>query len=449
MEAGPFAGKCRRTVAAIMSSNRRGFFQTLAGGAGLSLRSAVRGFGRTRVLEMSTSLADPEGHDRLQPEWYKKKIAQVQAELEKRKLDALVLLNSHNVVYATGYFHISTERPLGVMIPKSGDPVMFIPELEVDQIKLWWVKDYEAYFDYPGPENRIRWIFGRVARRGLARGRIGIEEATPSRRKQMSLGAPNARLIDAGELIEHLRWVKDDDEIAIMRRAMYFADFAVQAARRFITQAGPVTEDQILKATADALADKMSRELRDVVGVSIESPFGGLVPFGKRSAFPHAVPSQERLKRGDPLILSLGAQVGGYNVECERSFVVGPPTEYARRLYDVMLAAHDEGVTAMKEGVVAEEVDKRALDQIRKAGFAGFLKHRTGHGIGLEDHESPWIAEGDKTVLRKGMTFSCEPGVYDPGSGGFRHSDTVVVREERSEVLNQYPTRLEDMIIEI
>ncbi|HTC78776.1 MAG TPA: M24 family metallopeptidase, partial [Terriglobales bacterium] len=111
--------------------------------------------------------------------------------------------------------------------------------------------------------------------------------------------------------------------------------------------------------------------------------------------------------------------------------------------------AHDTGAAALKEGAVAENVDKQALQQIRKAGFEQFLRHRTGHGIGLEGHESPWIAEGDKSVLRQGMTFSCEPGVYDPNFGGFRHSDTVVVRKDKGEILNRYPTRLEDMVIEI
>ncbi|HLW79991.1 MAG TPA: M24 family metallopeptidase, partial [Terriglobia bacterium] len=144
-----------------------------------------------------------------------------------------------------------------------------------------------------------------------------------------------------------------------------------------------------------------------------------------------------------------GARVGGYNVECERSFSVGAPTDHARRLYDAMLAAHDVGARGLKEGAVAEDVDRKALDQIRQAGFASFLRHRTGHGIGLEGHESPWIAEGDKTVLRQGMTFSCEPGVYDPDFGGFRHSDTILVGKEQGEIINQYPTRLADMVIEI
>ena len=109
------------------------------------------------------------------------------------------------------------------------------------------------------------------------------------------------------------------------------------------------------------------------------------------------------------MILSFGAQVGGYNVECERSFCVGKPTDYARRLFDAMLAAHDTGAENMKEGAVAEEVDKKSLDQIRKAGFEKFLRHRTGHGIGLEGHEAPWIAEGDKTVLNRAWPSAANP----------------------------------------
>ena len=128
-----------------------------------------------------------------------------------------------------------------------------------------------------------------------------------------------------------------------MRRAMYFADFTVQAGREFVQTQWRGERRRILKVTADAVADKMSKELNDVVGVGIEPPFGGLVPFGKRSAFPHAVPSKDRLKSGDALILSFGAQVGGYNVECERSFCVGKPSDYAKRLFDAMLAAHDAG----------------------------------------------------------------------------------------------------------
>jgi Xaa-Pro dipeptidase len=423
--------------------------RTLSGVAALSVATDFSRLGRMRWLRMASVVPDTSPHDRLQPDWYRRKIAQVQQKMKERKLNAMVLLDATNIIYTTGYFHLSTERPVAALIPESGDPVLFIPELEVDQVQLWWVKDYESYFDFPGPVNRVRWIFERVAKRGLANGRIGVEEPRPGRMHQIKLGVPKADIVDAGDLIEQLRWVKDDDELRIMRRAMYFADFNVQAGRDFVQRNSSVTEDQILKASADAVADKMSKELNDVVGVGIDAPFGGLVPFGKRSAIPHAVPSKDRLKSGDALIMSFGAQVGGYNVECERSFCVGKPTDYAKRLFDAMLAAHDVAAENMKEGAVAEDVDKKSLDQIRKAGFEKFLRHRAGHGIGLESHEAPWIAEGDKTVLTQGMTFSCEPGVYDPAWGGFRHSDTVVVRKDKGEILNTYPTRLDQMIIEI
>jgi len=431
------------------SIGRRTFLRSATGAAALTFTSRISTYGRSRNLRIFANATGADLADRLPPDWYRRKIAQVQEEMARRKLDALVLLNSHNVIYTTGYFHLSTERPLAALIPKSGDPVLFVPGLETDQVKLWWVKDYEAYFDYPGPVNRVRWIFERVAKRGFDKGRIGVEEPTPSRMRQIKLGVPHAEIVEAGDLIEHMRWVKDEDELNIMRRGMYFSDFYVQAGRDFVRSHGSVTENEILKAAADALADKMGAELKEVVGVSIDPPFGGLVPFGKRSASPHAVPSTDRLKKGDALILSYGTQVGGYAVEDERSFIIGKPNDYAKRLYDAMLAAHDTGVENLKEGAVAEEVDKKSLDQIRKAGFEKFLKHRTGHGIGLEGHESPWIAEGDKTVLKSGMTFSCEPGVYDPDWGGFRHSDTVIVRKDKGEVINKYPTRLEDMIIEI
>jgi Xaa-Pro dipeptidase len=430
-------------------ANRRQFLGAIAGSAVLSLPAGVSRFGKLRRLRISAYIPGSSARDRLPPDWYRRKIRQVQDGMKEHKLNAMVLLNATNVIYTTGYFHRSTERPLAVLIPASGEPALFIPELESDQVKLWWVKDFESYFDYPGSVNRVQWIFERIAKRGFASARIGVEEPTTGRLRHMKEGAPKASIVDAGQIIESLRWIKDEDELRIMRRAMYFADFTVKSGRDFVQQNGSVSEDQILKATADAVADKMSKELNDVVGIGIEPPFGGLVPFGTRSAFPHAVPSKDHLKAGDALILSFGAQVGGYNVECERSFSVGKPTDYAKRLYDAMLAAHDTAAENMKEGAVAEEVDNKSLEQIRKAGFVKFLKHRTGHGIGLEGHESPWIAEGDKTVLKEGMTFSCEPGVYDPDWGGYRHSDTVIVRKDKGEIMNSYPTRLEEMIIEI
>src|SRR5271157_4084631 len=257
-----------------LAPSRRQFLQTAAGAAALTVTASARSFGNTHVLEVAANYPAPPGPDRLPPAWYQRKIKQAQAKMAERNLNALVLLNAHNVVYTTGYFHLPTERPLAALIPASGDPALFIPELESDQVKLWWVKDYEAYFDYPGPVNRVRWIFERVAHRGFGKSRIGVEEPTPSRLGQIKLGAPDAEIVEAGDLIEEMRWVKDQDELDIMRRGMYFNDFSIQAGRDFVRTHGAVSENEILKAAADALADKMAVELKDVVGIGIDPPFG-------------------------------------------------------------------------------------------------------------------------------------------------------------------------------
>src|SRR5450755_2124 len=197
-------------------ANRREFMRTLSGVAALSITTDVSHLGRMRFLRMATAMPDTSPHDRLQPDWYRSKVRQVQEKMKERKLNALLLLDATNIIYTVGYFHLSTERPLATLIPESGDPVMFVPGLETDQVKTWWVKDYESYFDFPGPVNRVRWIFERVARRGLGSARIGIEEATPSRIHEIKLGAPNAEIVESGDLIEHMRWVKDEDELNIM-----------------------------------------------------------------------------------------------------------------------------------------------------------------------------------------------------------------------------------------
>src|SRR5260370_24876353 len=192
-------------------AGRRTFLRSAAGAAALTFTSRTSVFVRTHNLNVSAALtgAAPNLPDRLPPDGHRRKIVQVQKEMAKRNLEALVLLRAVNVIYTTGYFHLSTERPLAALIPKSGDPALFIPGLESDQVKLWWVRDYESYFDYPGPLTRVRWIFDRVATRGFATSHIGVDASAPSSIRQIKLCAPDADMVDAGDLIEQMRHVKD------------------------------------------------------------------------------------------------------------------------------------------------------------------------------------------------------------------------------------------------
>ena len=145
-------------------ANRREFMRTLSGAAALSITTDVSHLGKMRFLRMATVMPDSSPHDRLEPDWYRRKIVQVQEKMKERKLNALLLLGATNIIYTVGYFHLSTERPLATLIPESGDPVMFVPGLEADQVKTWWVRDYESYFDFPGPVNRFQTICPALAK---------------------------------------------------------------------------------------------------------------------------------------------------------------------------------------------------------------------------------------------------------------------------------------------
>jgi Xaa-Pro aminopeptidase len=140
-------------------------------------------------------------------------------------------------------------------------------------------------------------------------------------------------------------------------------------------------------------------------------------------------------------------RVNGYGAECERTFFVEPPTEKMRQMFSTMLEARRRAFRLVRPGVECAEIDAAANGFLREEGLGDYLLHRTGHGFGLNNHEGPWVAEGSPDVLAADMLISIEPGIYIPGLGGFRHSDTVLVAREGYELLTQTPTSLESMTI--
>ena len=194
--------------------------------------------------------------------------------------------------------------------------------------------------------------------------------------------------------------------------------------------------------------DQMVEDLGEIIDVP-GGPAGALVPSGIRTALPHALPSARKLQANEPMMLSCGANVWGYRVECERTFFVGEPDKKWIAAFNVMKNAQQMGIDLMVPGAVCEDVDEKVADYIRSEGYGEYIRHRTGHGKGLEEHETPYIASGDKTIIQPGMIFSSEPGIYIEGFSGFRHSDIVWVSEDGPQVLTKFPKNIENMIVEI
>ncbi|WP_051249952.1 M24 family metallopeptidase [Paenibacillus alvei] len=164
------------------------------------------------------------------------------------------------------------------------------------------------------------------------------------------------------------------------------------------------------------------------------------------SAMPHGVPDIYKKVGDGPNVAMTYYRINGYASECERTFFLGNPTKEETELFQHMMNARKAALSVLKSGVNAKEVDLAARNYLAQYGLIGNLLHRTGHGIGLSNHEAPFVAEGSDEVLTENMVISIEPGIYVEGVGGFRHSDTVLITKDGYELLTRAPIELDELI---
>lgn len=375
---------------------------------------------------------------------YRERILQVQKRLTKERMDGIIVSDYNNIYYMTGLFHFPTERPLMLYIPVSGESFVFIPIMEIEEANNTFVRDIRSYFEYPGKKHPIKQFIEEVLKSYPNVKRLSFDSGSYQLIKQMKeLLTP----IDFNHLsvIHDLRLCKDDEEIELLKKAAFYADYIVQSGFE-IARPG-INELELLQKSTERTLVKMIEDLNRIVYVP-GGPAGGLVPSGKRSAMPHALPSEKEIEYGDTMLLSCGANVEGYRAECERTCFIGEISKEQEKVLNVMATAQLLAIEKMRPGIKCSEVDAVALDYIRKEGYGEYLLHRTGHGKGLEEHEAPWIDEGDDTILEVGMVLSSEPGIYIEGFSGFRHSDTIVVTDGDPLILTKFTKDVSELIIE-
>jgi Xaa-Pro dipeptidase len=167
--------------------------------------------------------------------------------------------------------------------------------------------------------------------------------------------------------------------------------------------------------------------------------FSPIVVAGPNAASPHSTPSERPIESGETIVVDCGATVGGYAADITRTFAIGELEPEMAQVYDVVRAANAAGRRAVRPGIPAEQVDQAARAVIEDAGYGEYFIHRTGHGLGLEIHEPPYIVAGNRQLLEPGMTFTVEPGIYLPGRGGVRIEDDVVVTADGGDSLTTFP----------
>ncbi len=367
------------------------------------------------------------------PQPFRARQARLSEALRKANLPLLALNPGPSLVYLTGLqFHLM-ERPTIALLAPEAPITLILPELEIAKIKtLGYAVQSFTYNDNPAS-----WpaAFEQAARatRMATLSRCGVE---PLRLRVLELrylenAAPGVSFVSAGETLATLRMHKDASEIAAMRKAVQIAQDGLRATLPAIRMG--MTERQL----AAELVVQMLR-----AGADTEMPFAPIVSAGPNSANPHAAPSDRALQRGDMLVIDWGASYQGYFSDLTRTFSVGEPSPELAHIHKLVQEANAAGRAAARPGIPAGAVDAAARAVIDGADFGQYFTHRTGHGLGMEAHEEPYMFGGNKLLLEPGMTFTVEPGIYLPGRNGVRIEDNVVVTETGAESLSDMAREL-------
>ena len=366
---------------------------------------------RLRALQPMTDGVGPIVVDE-----HRARLARAQKLLAENGLDAMVVGPGSSLTYFTGADWSLSERFLGAVVGREGDPVWVVPAFEkgraLEQVRLG--TDVRAWQEDEGPYTLVAQA---LADRGAAAGRVGIEETMPFAFSDgIGQAAPAARLSSATPVTAGCRMVKDAHELALMRRACAVTLTAYRAV--FASLAEGQSAAQVSGWVAAAHRRLGARG-------------GALVLFGPDAAFPHGTAKPKTLQKGDVVLVDGGCRMHGYSSDITRTAVFGaPPTDRQRRVWDLVRKAQAAAFAAARPGVECQAIDAAARRVIEDGGFGpgyAYLTHRLGHGIGLDGHEWPYMVRGNTTKLASGMTFTDEPGVYVPGELGIRHEDTVAV----------------------
>lgn len=352
------------------------------------------------------------------------RLESVRRAMAAKGVDALLLPPGADLLYFCGYDATPSERPTSLVIRPRGPATLLVPELEGSRVPPASPVSLEVWAESEDPLLRIAELLPRT-------GTVALGDQTwASLLLKLQEKLPASRFVPGSPLTAPLRMRKDEKELAELRRASRAAD-RVAIRLRGLSLEGATELDWARRIAAHLVEEGCDRaEFAIVAG-------------GENSASPHHEPTARRMCRGDMLVTDFGGRLGGYFSDTTRTFYLGdePPEEH-RRVHAAVLNAQTAARNLIRPGITAHAVDRAAREVIAAAGYGSRFIHRTGHGIGLEVHEPPYIAEGNAQVLEPGMTFSLEPGIYLPGRFGVRIEDLVVVTDEGAESLNRSPRDL-------
>jgi Xaa-Pro dipeptidase len=392
---------------------------------------------------------------RISDEEYRARCEALQNHLHENQLSGVVLFDADYIRYYTGFHFIPTERPMAFAMSSGGERALFVPRLEAEHAKAnALIERVDHYLEYPGDPHPMIMLANMLKDMRISDA-VGVDnDGYP-----WVFGYRGAPLSEtAGVSVKYVRpfiedqmMIKSPAELNLLRESVRWANLAHVLLQRYTVVGASETE------VSERAAREATRAMLDAIGPIYrnQSPYydGAIAGYrgqiGRNAAIPHALAANIIFQAGDVLVTGASAPVWGYVCELERSMIIGKATDEQKYFFDHMVALQDTAFAAMQPGVPCSEVDHAVRAYFTKHELIPYWKHHTGHTIGLRYHEGPFLDTGDHTLLKPGMVFTVEPGLYKAGVGGFRHSDTVVITEDGIEMMTYYPRDLESLTLPV
>jgi len=352
-------------------------------------------------------------------------------------LDAFLVTSSDNLYYLTGKSCMPFERPFVLIIRPEGQVTFMVPRLEEEHLRvIGHITDFVTYYEYPAPEND-NW------QKTLKDQLWGAKKLGTDLYTRSEIFSFLARIADVEcyDWVYVQRFAKSPAELLMLREAARYVKPSMTDFIRSVRRGSMVldTLGPAKKAQQKALLDRGFNI--DFMAFSFQS---GAWP-GARSAEPHSIPNPVDQFGSGPNVMIMSYRVDGYAIELERTFFTQRPDEVMQKRFAHMLEARRIAFSLLKPGAACHHIDEAVRSFLLDQGYKDNVIHRSGHGMGVSNHEGPFLAIGSDTILAPGMVLTVEPGIYFKGHGAYRHSDTVVITEDGYDCLTDVPTDIDSL----
>ena len=351
--------------------------------------------------------------------------------IEEKGLEGYLVTNPANIFYFTGFFYVTNERPSGFYISKDNKSKLFIPLLEKENSENTVVDNILIYEEFPGKINPYSFMAENINEKNIGTDINNI--------KIIDQIKNNFQKLDYEADIKNFRYQKLEEEINLISEAAKYADLTLEFLKDHADHMinNQTNERELVKFCTEEAKKEM---LNNLSADFDETPCNvvATIHSGPRGAFPHGKSLSRIPKKNETLICGVGACVGGLYAESGVTFILGEPNHDQMNIINTMKEVNDEVISNLKEGIECEDINQIATRIYKDSGYFKFVRHRIGHGMGFEGHEAPWLSPGDKTVLKKNMIFSNEPGIYRPNIDGYRTISSMIVETNNGRQISKF-----------